>query len=115
VFNNAPMEHSPTHEKLSSTKSIGFRPGALRGKVDTLYTELLRHDSGLKLSDIIRDGVTAFWPQIEAYLRARQQTHIDPVALAQLTIVCAKAIEHGVTPAQLEEQLDTLIERRLSA
>ena len=109
------MEPSATREKLSSSKSIGFRPGALRGKLDTLYAELQKQDSGLKLSDVVRDGVTAFWPQIEAYLRARQQTNLDPVQLATLTIVCAKALEHGVTAEQLEEQLDLLIQRRLSA
>lgn len=101
--------------KFSSSKSIGFRPGFLRADLDALLGELQIHDSGLNLSDLVRDGLTAFWPQIAAYLRARQQTKLDPQVLAQMTTICAKAIEMGLTPAQLEEQLAHLIEQKLSA
>lgn len=104
-----------TPEKLSSSATIGFRPGALRKKLDDLHADLIQLDSGLKLSDLLRDGLEAFWPQIEAYLRARQRSGLEPARLAELTSLCAEAMKLGVTPEQLRGQLATLVDQSLAA
>lgn len=108
------MEATTGTTKLSGSKSIGFRPGALRKQLDDLFEELAKQDAGLRLSDLVRDGLTAFWPQIEAYLRARQQTKVDPAILAKLTVITAKAMEHGVTEEELEVLLSGLLEQKLT-
>jgi hypothetical protein len=107
------MGSNPSPEKLSSSKSIGFRPGVLRGQLDGLFSELAKNDTGLRLSDLVRDGLTAFWPQIEAYLRARQQTKLDPVELSKVTVVAAKALENGITAEELEGMISDLMEQKL--
>ena len=48
--------------KLSSSRTIGFRPGEkLRGLLDALSARTRRPHS-----DIIRDGLLGNWPQIES-------------------------------------------------
>ncbi|HVT74597.1 MAG TPA: hypothetical protein VHD61_15795 [Lacunisphaera sp.] len=105
----------PTADKVSLAKSIGFRPGALRGKIEALYVDLLQVDPGIKLSVIIRDGFAAFWPQIEAYLRARHQSQLPPDQLTRLVLICSKATEIGVSVDVVENALQAAIADKLAA
>lgn len=100
--------------KLSEVPTITFRPGSLGAKLADLAEELSTESAPITVSDILRDGLTAFWPQIEAYLTARQQTQLDAGELAKLTSVCARVREHGISHEELERVLDDLLARKLT-
>lgn len=101
--------------KLSAAKSLGFRPGPLREKIEALHADLLKVDPSAKISDILRDGFSAFWPQIEAYTRARQQCTCNPEQLAALTLMCAHAQTMGLTADDIERTLGDLLAARALA
>lgn len=106
-----------TKAKLSSAKSIGFRPGPLLSeKIAALQAEVAARGGALDVTDIIREGLLACWPQVSSHLLVRHT--VAPAqadAVAQLVAICAKAIEHGITPAQIETALDAQLETNLSA
>lgn len=61
-----------TANKLSNYKSVGFRPGKrLRAELERLAQELSTPDSSVTISDILRDGVNAYWSHIRAFMRAK--------------------------------------------
>lgn len=93
-----------------STATIQFRPGDLGGVINTLLLELQVKQPGLTKSDVVRDGLRAFWPQIAAYLLARQESAVDTATLARIVGSCSRAIELGVTPDQLESRLEAFVE-----
>lgn len=101
--------------KISATEPIKFRPGKMGPPIAKLMARLARKQPGIQLSSILREGLEAYWPQIEAYLITRQAANVDARRLVQITGICAKALEHGVTAADLESYLDALIEQKLSA
>lgn len=101
------MDHAT--DKLSAAKSIVFRAGiTLREQLENLAKELSRPNSEVTISDILREGITVFWPQMRAYLRARNAIgSYSPDALARIVAAASKAGEFGLTPeeaiAALEE------------
>jgi hypothetical protein len=99
--------------KLSSGKSIGLRSPELREKLEALHADLSRRDAKLGLSDLLRDGTLAFWPQIESYLRARTAKGVPTADLARVTLICATLLEHGLTAEQVEAALEQLLEQHL--
>lgn len=63
IVNMEPATTTPPPSKLS--KSVGFRANPeLRSKIESLAGQTQRD-----ISDILRDGVVAFWPEIEALNR----------------------------------------------
>jgi hypothetical protein len=98
----------PTPRK--SENPVNFRAGALRPEMLRLLHTLRERDPFFSLSDLLRESFTAFWPQISAYLIARQQAKIDPKQLSRLTHSCARALERGVTVAEVDAQLCALLE-----
>ena len=115
MFNTSSMDATKTPAacaddgKLSARKSIGIRPGVLRDRIDELYLDLRKEDSGLRLSDIVRDGLIQFWPQIEAFLRARKRNTASQKDLVKLIQICVTTIENGVTAAEIEAALNALL------
>lgn len=101
--------------KLSSAKSVGFRPGALRGQLEALLADLQKRDPNARLSDILRDGVTAFWPQIEAFIRARTESRVSPEQLTKIVLVSASALQNGMTVDELETAILDAIEEKIAA
>jgi len=98
----------PTRRK--SENPVNFRAGALRPELLRLLHRLRERDPFYNLSDLLRESFTVFWPQISAYLIARQQAEIDPKELSRLTLSCARALERGATAAELDAQLCALLE-----
>lgn len=84
--------------KLSAARSVNFRPGVVI--VDAL--DALAKDTGRKHSDILRDSITAYWPEIEALNRnlARNASPADVAKVRQWIDACQQAAELGVDPAQ---------------
>lgn len=82
-------------EKLSSTKPINFRAGALRGWLDELADK-----TGKDLSDVIRIGLTACKPQIDTVVRACSPNPSDEELqqLADDVEACRYARQLGVDP-----------------
>jgi hypothetical protein len=99
------------HGKISSTYPRKFRPGpVLDALIEELLAKLAVRNPQVEFSATIRDGLLAFWPQIAAYLIARQESGVAHTDLARLVGSCAKAIEMGVTPDQLEARLMGLVD-----
>jgi predicted DNA-binding protein len=85
--------------KLSSARSLNFRPGpAIRAAIDDLAAE-----TGRNHSDIIRDGITAYWPEIEALNRnlARNAAPGEVNQLRAWVDSCAAAARQGLDPAAI--------------
>lgn len=85
--------------KLSDGRSISFRPGAvLRSELEKLETE-----TGIRISDQLRAGLTAFWPDISALIRATGARRVlPPEELADLrhfAQLCRNARDRGIDPA----------------
>lgn len=94
---------------------IKFRPLHLAPALEEMMQALRQRQPGVEISNTLRDGLEAFLPQISAYLQARQMAPVGTAELVQLTGVCAKAIELGVTAKDLERHLSTLIEQKLAS
>jgi hypothetical protein len=96
--------------KLSTAKSIGFRPGPeLREEVDRLC-----NTSGWTTTDIARVGLQAFWPDIKALVEAnpgKPPKKADEIReLRKFIDLCRSAQKRGVDPQKtltdaLESQL----------
>jgi hypothetical protein len=101
---------------LSSAKSVGFRPGLeLRAELDKLAAELSRPGVEVTLSEIIRDGVTAFWPQIRAYIRAKTQTGgLDPALLDRIVAAGTRAHQLGLSAEDIETTLAQALAAKLA-
>lgn len=101
---------------LSSAKSVGFRPGhELRAELDKLAAELSRPGVEVTLSEIIRDGVTAFWPQIRAYVRAKTQTGgLDPALLDRIVAAGTRAHQLGLSAEDIERTLEQALAAKLA-
>jgi hypothetical protein len=102
--------------KLSSAKSIGFRPGPLLAeKIATLQSDVAARGGSIDITDVIREGLLGCWPQVRTHLLVR---HTTPPAnaddVARLVAICAKALEHGVSPDQIEATLTAQMETALS-
>lgn len=102
--------------KVSASKSVVFRPGAqLRSDLDQLAAELSRPGADLTISDILRDGVTAFWPQIRSYIRTQAQIGaVNPIALDAIVAAGTRAHQLGLTPAEIEAALETALAAKLT-
>ena len=83
--------------KLSSARSLNFRPGpAIREAIEALAAE-----TGRNPSDILRDGIAAYWPEIEALNRnlARNAAPGEVATLRSWVDGCAAAARLGLDPA----------------
>lgn len=98
----------------SRAKSVGFRAGShLRQELESLSRELSTPAHPVTISDILRDGCTAYWPHIHAYMRARvRHRSITPRILAQLITAAVKAHRLGLKPADVERALNTALAAR---
>jgi hypothetical protein len=119
VFNKVVMDAASltvATAKLSSAKPIGFRPGPLlSGKIAALQEEVARRGGSISATDIIRDGLLGCWPQVHAHLLVRHTTvPAQADAVARILAHASKAMELGVTPDQIEAQLELLLERKLT-
>lgn len=100
---------SDATKKLSMVKSIGFRPGSsFREQVDKLSEA-----SGWRVSDIMRIGVQAFWPDISALVLASgNHAPDDPSELRAYIELSRRAQEHGV---DIRKALTEAIEAKLAS
>jgi predicted DNA-binding protein len=90
--------------KLNRTISFRIAP-ELRQNLDTLAT-----DTDRDISDIIRDGLVAFWPEIEA-LNRQLGRRATPEAVARLRAY----IDAGQQAAALGLDLPALLAREAAA
>lgn len=97
---------------FSLAKSIGFRPGPdFRAEVEQLAT-----DARWRISDIVRVGMLAFWPDIKALVMARggnapkQAEEIRE--LREFIELCRSAQARGVDPKTV---LTDALEAKLGA
>lgn len=109
MFNQCKMNNitANTKSRVSSAKSVGFRAGPeLREELETLAVRLSRPGAHVTISDILRDGVTAFWPQIRTYIRAQSRTGvIRPRTFASIVSAGTKAHLNGLSPADIRVAL----------
>lgn len=105
---------NPTVQKLSNSKSVGFRPGEnLRIELEQLSAELCRRGSRITVSDILREGVTAYWIHIRAYMRARARAGNVPRKTAMRIIASAlKAHQYGLEPGEITRALRQALEAK---
>lgn len=104
-------------EKVSANKPFNFRWGPeLAAKIATLQAEIAARGGEITPTTIIREGLLGCWPQVHQHLLVRHTTPPGRAAdIARLVGIATLAIQHGVTPEQLEQHLATLIERQLPA
>jgi predicted DNA-binding protein len=97
-------------EKVSSSRSIGFRPGVeMRQWLEALSTE-----TGLSITEILKHGVQAYRTEIEALARGRATGRRDETAqtLREYIEICRRAETHGIQPAKaLSEAIQASHER----
>lgn len=104
-----------TPVKISATEPIKFRPGSLGHKIEALLTTLRRREPDIELSSVLRDGLEMFWPQIRAALLLRQRSGLEEKKIVALTLICAKAVENGLTVERIEEILAEQLECSLKS
>lgn len=100
--------------KISATEPIKFRPGHMGDKIAELMKQLRRREPDIELSSVLRDGLEMFWPHISAGLLVRQRSSMVDKKVTTLTLICAKALENGVTIQEVEEILAERMEGALS-
>jgi hypothetical protein len=107
---------SQEHDKLSSAKSVIFRPGpGLRVDIEALAAELSRDNAKVTISDILREGISVFWPQIRAFLRARSAIGtIPPEDLAKIVDAARSTVELGLTPEEAETALRNALKAKIA-
>lgn len=105
-----------TDEKLSATRPFNFRWGKdLAAKVLQLEAEVSARGGKITPTEIIREGLLGCWPQVRTHLLVRHTTPVaESDAVARLVAICSKAIEHGVTPDQIEATLSAQLEKNLT-
>jgi len=96
-----------TKARLSSAKSVGFRAGPeLRSELEHSARLLSRPGAAVTISDILREGVTAFWPQIRIYLRAQARVGgITPRSLTAIRAASTRAHQNGLSLAEIKSAL----------
>lgn len=109
-----PMDAKVT--KVSATEPTKFRAGEeLAGLMNSLQDEIIARGGSIKISRIVREGLLGCWPQVRTHLLVRHTTPVAQAdAVARLVAICSKAIEHGVTPDQIEATLDAQLEKNLT-
>jgi hypothetical protein len=119
MFNTCKMNNITRKAKprVSSVKSVGFRAGPeLRAELERLAGRLSRPGAQITISDILRDGVTAFWPQIRTYIRAQSRTGvIRPRTFASTVSAGTKAHLRGLTLADIRCALSAALSAKSSA
>jgi len=109
MCNQCKMNNTTTTAKsrVSSAKSVGFRAGPeLREELERLAGRLSRPGAQVTISDILRDGVSAFWPQIRTYIRAQSRSGlINPRTFASIVAAGTTAHRRGLTPADIRGAL----------
>ena len=119
MFNQCKMNNTTgkTKPRVSSAKSVGFRAGPeLREELESLAERLSRPGAQVTISDILRDGVTAFWPQIRTYIRAQSRSGvIQPRTFASIVSAGTKAHLHGLSPADIRGALSAALSAKTQA
>ena len=113
MFHTVDMINTPDKSKvrLSSAKSVGFRAGpGLRRELEDLARRLSRPGANVTISDILREGVTAYWPQIRTYIRAQARTAmIDPRTYNSIVAAGTRAHRLGLTAREIKAALTQAI------
>jgi hypothetical protein len=93
--------------RLSSAKSVGFRAGpGLRRELEQLARRLSRPGATVTISDILREGVTAYWPQIRSYIRAQARTTmIEPRTYLSIVAAGTRAHRLGLSSREIKSAL----------
>jgi len=93
--------------RLSSAKSVGFRAGpGLRRELEQLARRLSRPGATVTISDILREGVTAYWPQIRSYIRAQARTTmIEPRTYYSIVAASTRAHRLGLSSREIRSVL----------
>ncbi|HWA27839.1 MAG TPA: hypothetical protein VG734_19445 [Lacunisphaera sp.] len=103
-------------EKLGVTQPINFRPGPLAAKIAELQAEVARRGGRITPTEIVREGLLGCWTEVRTHLLVR---HTVPPAqseeMSRFVAICGRALEHGVTPDELEAQVTALMERKLAS
>jgi hypothetical protein len=91
------------------TSALNFRvPASFRERVDTLSRE-----TGWTVSDIASLGLLAFWPEIDALVRASgSHPPQNPTLLREFIELCRAAEARGVDP---KKTLTDALEAKLTA
>lgn len=109
MFHTVDMNNISDNPKarLSSAKSVGFRAGpGLRRELEQLARLLSRPGTTVTISDILREGVTAYWPQIRSYIRAQSRTAmIEPRTYLSIVAAGTRAHRLGLSPREIKSAL----------
>lgn len=110
-----PTDKSKT--RLSSAKSVGFRAGpGLRRELEQLARRLSRPGATVTISDILREGVTAYWPQIRSYIRAQARSaQVDPRTYLSIVAAGTRAHRLGLSPREIKSALDQALAAKVGA
>lgn len=105
---------NPVIRKISNFKSVGFRPGeSLRLELEKLSEELSRPDRKVTISQILREGVTVFWPHIRAYMRAQaKRDSLPPEVVARLVVASIRAHQSGLHPSEIVQALSQALSKK---
>lgn len=113
MFHTVDMINLPDKPKtrLSSAKSVGFRAGpGLRLELEQLARRLSQRGATVTISDILRMGVTAYWPQIRSYVRAQARTAtIEPRTYLSIVAAGTRAHRLGLSPREIKTVLAAAI------
>lgn len=109
MFHTVDMNNISDNPKarLSSAKSVGFRAGpGLRRELEHLARRLSRPGATVTISDILREGVTAYWPQIRSYIRAQARTTmIEPRTYLSIVAAGTRAHRLGLSSREIKSAL----------
>jgi len=113
MFHTVDMNNLPDKPKarLSSVKSVGFRAGpGLRRELESLARRLSRPGATVTISDILREGVTAYWPQIRSYIRAQARAAaIEPRTYLSIVAAGTRAHRLGLSPREIKAALEQAV------
>ena len=112
---NNPSDNPKT--RLSSAKSVGFRAGpGLRRELEHLAHRLSRPGATVTISDILREGVTAYWPQIRSYIRAQARTaKIEPRTYLSIVAAGTRAHRLGLSSREIKSALSQALAAKIRA
>jgi hypothetical protein len=105
---------NPIRKKLSNYKSVGFRPGEhLRAELEKLSEELSSPVSNFTISDILREGVSAFWTHIRAYMRAKAGNEVIPADVVDRIVAAGiRAHQLGLDPNEIDQALGRALDQK---
>lgn len=100
--------------KFSHATTISFRPGSdLRDELERLALEIAPAGTDPNISEIVRAGLTNFWPQIRAWHKARHaDSGLTSSEIDRSVAAITKAHELGLSVSEIEQAIaDALTEK----